>query len=171
MIAVHGARNHPHELGAGTFETFSEVHSVGFAVGVIAQLTNVINEGIPDRFPNLRLAFLVIGCTWLPYWLDRLDEHWKKRGAVEHPDLKGPPSECARERQVYFSIEAEETLLPETIKYLGDSHFVYATDSPHWDCEFPENLEGLAQRSDLSTEVERKNPLSQCVQTLSNIFG
>jgi uncharacterized protein len=92
VIAVHGASNHPHELGAGTFETFSEVHSVGFAVGVIAQLTNVINEGIPDRFPNLRLAFLEIGCTWLPYWLDRLDEHWKKRGAVEHPDLKGPPA-------------------------------------------------------------------------------
>jgi predicted TIM-barrel fold metal-dependent hydrolase len=69
--------------------------------------------------------------------------------------LKGP-SECARERQVYFSIEAEEILLPETIKYLGDSHFVYATDSPHWDCEFPENLEGLAQRSDLSTEMKER---------------
>jgi predicted TIM-barrel fold metal-dependent hydrolase len=156
VIAVHGARNHPHELGAGTFETFSEVHSVGFTVGVIAQFTNMINEGIPDRFPNLRLAFLEIGCTWVPYWLDRMDEHWKKRGAVEHPDLKRPPSECARERPIYFSIEAEETLLPETVKYLGDSHFVYATDIPHWDCEFPENLEGIAQRSDLSTEVKEK---------------
>ena len=79
------------------------MRSVGFAVGVIAQFTNVINKGIPDRFPNLRLAFLEIGCTWLPYGLDWMDEHWKKRGVVEYPDLKRLPSECARERRVYFS--------------------------------------------------------------------
>jgi hypothetical protein len=95
VVAINGARNHPHKLGAGTFETFSEVHSVGFAMGVIAQFTNVTHEGIPDRFPNLRLAFLETGCTWLPYWLDRMDDHWKERGAVEHPDPKRPLSECA----------------------------------------------------------------------------
>jgi predicted TIM-barrel fold metal-dependent hydrolase len=156
VIAVHGARNHPHELAAGLFETFSEVHLVGFAVGVLAQFSNMINEAIPDRFPNLRLAFLEIGCTWLPYWLDRMDEHWKKRGAVESPNLKRLPSECVRERSVFFSIESGETLLPETIKYLGDGHFVYATDIPHWDCEFPENLEAIEQRGDLSVEVKRK---------------
>jgi hypothetical protein len=29
VVAINGTRNHPHELGAGTFEAFSEVHSMG----------------------------------------------------------------------------------------------------------------------------------------------
>jgi hypothetical protein len=56
--------------------------------------------------------------------------------------LNGPLASARRERPVYFSIEAEATLLPEIIKYLGDSHFIYATDIPSWDGEFPENLDG-----------------------------
>jgi predicted TIM-barrel fold metal-dependent hydrolase len=28
-------------------------------------------------------------------------------------------------------------LLSETFRYVGEKHFVYATDIPHWDCEFP----------------------------------
>ena len=68
----------------------------------------------------------------------------------------GSPASARESAESISAIEAEETLLPETIKCLGDSHFVYATDIPHWDCEFPENLEGIAQRSDLSTEVKEK---------------
>jgi hypothetical protein len=102
VVAINGARNHPHKLGAGTFETFSVVHSVGFTMRVIAQFTNVTNEGIPDRFPNLRLAFLEIGCTWLPYWLDRMDDHWKERGAVDIRILNGPLASARRARPDLF---------------------------------------------------------------------
>jgi hypothetical protein len=37
---------------------------------------------------KLRFAFLEIGATWLPYYLDRLDEHWEKRAVIEMPLLK-----------------------------------------------------------------------------------
>jgi predicted TIM-barrel fold metal-dependent hydrolase len=59
-------------------------------------------------------------------------------------------------KPVFFSIESGETLLPETVKYLGDGHFIYATDIPHWDCEFPENLETIEQRGDLAAAVKKK---------------
>ena len=118
------------------FETFAEVHTVAFPVGIFQQFTSILFQGVPERFPKLRLAFLEIGCTWLPYWLDRMNEHWELRGNVETPDLKRPPSEVVRDRPMYFSVEAGETLLPETLKYLGDDHFVYASDIPHWDNGF-----------------------------------
>jgi predicted TIM-barrel fold metal-dependent hydrolase len=102
------------------------------------------------------MAFLEIGCTWLPYWLDRMDEHWELRGHVETPDIKRPPSDVVRDRPLYFSVEAEETLLPETLKYVGDHHFVYASDIPHWDNEFPESMHKIASRSDLSENQKRK---------------
>jgi hypothetical protein len=85
VIGVHGTRNGAHELGAGMFDTFAEVHTVAFPVGIFQQFTSMIFQGVLERFPKLRVAFLEIGCTWLPYWLDRMDEHWEKRGKIETP--------------------------------------------------------------------------------------
>ncbi len=154
-VAVHGT-NGAEELASGAFETFTEVHTVSFPVGIFVQFSNIIFQGVPERFPKLRLAFLEIGCTWLPYWLDRMDEHWEKRGALETPSLKQRPSDCVRQHPVYFSFEADETLLPETFRYVGENHFVYATDIPHWDCELPENLRHTQKRSDVSDETKNK---------------
>jgi mannose-6-phosphate isomerase-like protein (cupin superfamily) len=49
-----------------------------------------------------------------------MDEHWEKRGKIETPLLKQRPGACVRQHPVYFSLEAEETLLPETFRYVGD---------------------------------------------------
>jgi predicted TIM-barrel fold metal-dependent hydrolase len=154
-IVVHGT-NGAEELASGGFETFTEVHTVSFPVGIFVQFSNMIYQGVPERFPKLRLAFLEIGCTWLPYWLDRMNEHWEKRGKIETPLLTERPSECVRKRPIYFSLESGETLLPETFRYLGDEHFVYATDIPHWDSEFPENLHAIQESKDLSEETKKR---------------
>ena len=154
-IAVHGT-NGGDELASGAFETFTEVHMVSFPVGIFVQFSNMIFQGVPERFPKLRLAFLEIGCTWLPYWLDRMDEHWEKRGKIETPLLTQRPSDCVRQRPIFFSLESEEALLAETFRYVGDDHFLYATDIPHWDSEFPENLQKIQKRKDLSAETKNK---------------
>ena len=104
----------------------------------------------------MRLAFLEIGATWLPYYLDRLDEHWEKRAQYEMPLLKEKPSELVRKSEVYFSTESGESQLAHTIEYVGAEHFVYASDIPHWDCEFPENLEHLRNHQALSLEVKEQ---------------
>jgi predicted TIM-barrel fold metal-dependent hydrolase len=46
--------------------------------------------------------------------------------------------------------------LPHAIDYVGADHFLYASDIPHWDCEFPENLEHLRNHAALSQEVKEK---------------
>jgi predicted TIM-barrel fold metal-dependent hydrolase len=166
-LAVHGT-NGAEELASGAFETFTEVHTVSFPVGIFVQFSSMIYHGVPERFPKLRLAFLEIGSTWLPYWLDRMDEHWEKRGKIETPALKQRPSDCVRQHPIFFSFEAEETLLPETFKYVGENHFVYATDIPHWDCEFPANLHHTQARSDLSDQTKSKI-LYENVRTLYGI--
>jgi predicted TIM-barrel fold metal-dependent hydrolase len=79
-----------------------------------------------------------------------------KHGKIETPLLTQRPSACVRERSIYFSLEAEETLLPETFHYIGDEHFVYATDIPHSDTEFQNNLHRIQNRKDLSDETKNK---------------
>jgi predicted TIM-barrel fold metal-dependent hydrolase len=85
-----------------------------------------------------------------------MDEHWEKRGKIETPLLTQRPRDCVRQRPIFFSLESEEALLPETFRYVGDDHFLYATDIPHWDSEFPENLENVKKREDLTEETKNK---------------
>ncbi len=164
-IGIHGTRHWAHEWGAGKLKTFAEVHCYGFPAGVLLNFTSVMCQGVPVRFPNLRLAFLEIGATWLPYYLDRLDEHWEKRGEEEMPHLKQKPSDLFRESTIKVSIEGTETLLRQTVDFVGAEHLVYATDVPHWDGEFPENLEEI-RATDVIDENEKKAILRDNAEAL-----
>jgi predicted TIM-barrel fold metal-dependent hydrolase len=85
-----------------------------------------------------------------------MDEHWEMRGEIETPHLTKKPSQVFRDSPVYVSVEPDERLLAQTIEYLGDDHFLFASDFPHWDARFPQNLEALESRSDLSDGTKRK---------------
>jgi uncharacterized protein len=153
-LCIHGTRHWAHEFGSSILRTFAEVHTYAFPAGIMLHFASVIGQGLPIRFPNLRLAFLEVGATWLPYYLDRLDEHWEKRGSNDMPLVKEKPSQLFKRSKIKLSIEADETLLPETIAFAGVEHFVYATDVPHWDCEFPGNLRHIRGHRGL-TEAQK----------------
>jgi hypothetical protein len=123
---------------------------------MMLHFTSIMWNAVPLRFPKLKLAFLEIGATWLPYYLDRMDEHWELRGEVEAPHLTMKPSALFKQSPLYLSLEAGEGLLGAAVDYVGDDHFVYASDIPHWDNEFPKNLNELLARKDLSDESKEK---------------
>jgi predicted TIM-barrel fold metal-dependent hydrolase len=154
-MCIHGSRSPSTDIGGDRLSTFNEVHAYGFTVSILLQFTSMICQGVPVRFPDLKLAFLENGATWLPYYLDRLDEHWEKR-AEEMPHLKEKPSAIFRRSPIYVSIEAGEGMLAETVSYIGDDHFLYASDIPHWDNEFPESLEEVRNHPRLSRETKEK---------------
>ncbi len=155
-LCIHGNRQSSAEVGGDRFRTFGEMHCYTFPAGLMLHFTSVLWNAIPLRFPHVKIAFLEIGATWLPYYLDRLDEHWELRGEFEAPHLPMKPSALFKQSPVYVSLEAEETLLPETVALLGDEHFLYASDIPHWDNEFPKNLVRLREHPRLSRESKEK---------------
>lgn len=164
-IGVHGTRHWSHEWGADKLRTFAEVHAYAFPAGIILNFTSVICQGLPIRFPKLKMGFLEIGASWLPYYLDRLDEHWEKRAEEEMPLLKKKPSDVFRESSLKVSLEGKESLLRETVDFVGVEHLIYATDVPHWDGEFPENLEEL-RATNAITDAEKRAILHDNAQTL-----
>jgi uncharacterized protein len=155
-ICVHGDRQGAAEVGGDRFRTFGEMHCYSFPMGVWLHFTSILWNAIPLRYPNVRLAFMETGATWLPYYLDRLDEHWELRGAEEAPLLTRRPSAVFRESPIYASLEAEEGLLGATVDYLGAEHFVYASDVPHWDSGFPANLDALRAHPDLTRDAKER---------------
>jgi predicted TIM-barrel fold metal-dependent hydrolase len=46
--------------------------------------------------------------------------------------------------------------VPQRLPAALAEHFVYASDIPHWDGEFPENLDGIRDHRALSRETKEK---------------
>jgi hypothetical protein len=155
-LAIRGTPSHSQGIDGGSLRSFNEIHTYTLPAAILLQFTSMVFQGIPVRFPGLRLAFLEIGATWLPYWLDRMDEHWELRGDVEAPLLKKKPSDVVRDAPIYISVDPGETLLPDAVDYLGDGHFVYSSDLPHWDHQFPTSIDEIWAHPGLSVDAKEK---------------
>jgi len=155
MLGVHASGSHLGGGGLELFPAFVQTHTCSHAFGQMRQLTSIVFEGIPERFPNLRIAFLEAGCGWAPYWMQRMDEEYAKR-ASEAPVLRKKPSDYVRSGNIYFSCEADECLLPQAMKLIGDNQIVYASDFPHWDGSYPHSIGELRERGDLSEGQKAK---------------
>jgi uncharacterized protein len=154
-IAIHASGSHLGGAGVDLFPAFIQAHTCSHAFGQMRQITSMVFEGIPERFPRLRMAFLEAGCGWAPYWMERMDDEFAKRRS-EAPALKKKPSEYIRGGQIYFSCEADEWLLPQALKLVGENQIVYASDFPHWDHSYPGSLDEIRHRGDITDTQKRK---------------
>ena len=156
MLAVHSATQGIHHLAADDFEQFIEVNTYCFPVGLFRHLVSMMFAGVPELFPELRLGWMEAGCGWVPYWMERMDEKWELRGAAEAPELKRRPSEYMRGGRWYFHAEADEQMLPYVTSVIGEDVLFYASDFPHWDAHYPESIDYLLAREDLTPSAKRK---------------
>jgi predicted TIM-barrel fold metal-dependent hydrolase len=116
--------------------------------------------GVMERHPRLRVAFLEGNCSWLPWLLYRLDEHWEQTGDIDAPELKMPPSEYFK-RQGYVSIEADEDPAKYALDYAGNECIVFSTDYPHTDSKFPKAVDRFLTIS-MTDEDRRKILWDNC---------
>jgi predicted TIM-barrel fold metal-dependent hydrolase len=91
------------------------------------------------------------GAGWLPFWMERLDEHVEKL-APQMPTLKRRPSEIIKSDQIVLSCESEETGLDRVLEAAGAGSVLYASDYCHWDCHFPYSVKDVVDASDLNDE-------------------
>jgi uncharacterized protein len=156
MLGVHASGSHLGGAGVDLFPRFIQAHTTSHPFGQMRQLTSIVFEGIPERFPRLRLAFLEAGAGWAPYWMERMDDEYAKRGEAEAPVLKKRPSDYVRSGNIYFSCEADEWLLPQAVRLVGENQIIYASDFPHWDHSFPGSIKEIEKRGDLTDGQKRK---------------
>jgi uncharacterized protein len=99
------------------------------------QLVSLVSEGVFQRFPGLRVAFLECGFAWLPPLLWRFDKDWK---AVwrEVPRLTEKPSDYVLRHVRFASEPAHLPPDPEGIARVAELARVgelvmFASDHPH----------------------------------------
>ena len=127
-------------------------HICSHAMETMLACLSIVGGGVLERFPNLTVAFLEAGCGWLPYWLERMDEHTEWVGGVNW--LKKKPSEYFL-RQCYIGCEAGEESLPQVVQLLGDRNIVFASDYPHPDAKFPDTVKATVALDGLSQDAKR----------------
>ena len=155
MVGIHASGSHLGGAGVDLVPSFIQTHTCSHAFGQMRQLTSMIFEGVPEKFPRLRVAFLEAGCGWAPYWMERMDDEYAKRRS-EAPALKKRPSEYVRSGTIYFSCEADEWLLPQALERVGENQIVYASDFPHWDNSYPGSLDEIKNRGDIGEAQKQK---------------
>ena len=157
MVAVHGTGSlRGRGLDEYLFHHLLHAHTLSHSGAQMRQMTSIVYDGVLERFPNLRIAFLEAGCTWVPYWMDHMDEEFEFRGQREAPTLTRKPSDYVRSPNVYVACEPEEQLLPQALRIIGEDSVLYASDFPHWDGTYPQSLHELEGREDLTEEQKHR---------------
>mgnify|MGYP001409914618 FL=1 len=128
-------------------------------------MTNVIVNGLPERFPGIKWIFMEAGLTYLIFLRYRLDSEYIMR-VSEAPLLKKLPSDYLRE--FYYTTQPLELVQrAEDMRWIieqvgGSGQLLYSSDYPHWDFDPPYRIWDL----EFLTEDERKAILCGNAQRL-----
>ena len=124
---------------------FISVHAIGFVFYNMVHLTNWIINGLPERFPKLKVIWIESGLAWVPFMMQRLDNEYMMRTS-EAPALKKKPSDYMRD--MYFTTQPMEMTdmgaIEQTFRMMNaETQVLYSSDYPHWDFDLPSTIYDL----------------------------
>jgi predicted TIM-barrel fold metal-dependent hydrolase len=158
VICVHeGARTVLPQAGSDRYSEFGR-HVACHPLEQMLACLNFCADGVLEKFPKLKVAYLESGCGWVPFWLERMDEHWEHESHGAARTTKEKPSFYFK-RQCWVSCEAGEELAPVFVEHVGEDYLLIATDYPHSDAldKFPDKTVGaLSANNKLSAEARQK---------------
>jgi predicted TIM-barrel fold metal-dependent hydrolase len=141
-ISIHDSGS-PHLPSFGErMDTHTTGHILAHPFEAMAAMTGLVWYGVFERFPRLTVVHVEADAGWLPYLLQRMEQHWEFSGNAEHPEMRMPPTEYFR-RNVFVACRGDERTLPSVVALAGDDNLVFNTDYPHPDGTFPWGLERL----------------------------
>jgi len=155
-VAFHeGTHSRLPTTGADRFHTRFALHACSHPMEQMMALLALIEGGVLERHPTLKVGFLESGCGWLPYWLWRLDEEYEQLHWEVKDWVKMKPSEYFR-RQCFIAIEPSEPSLSQVVELIGADNLIFGSDYPHMDHK-PDIVEKIVELEKiLPREVVKK---------------
>ncbi|MBD2578627.1 amidohydrolase family protein [Oscillatoria sp. FACHB-1406] len=130
-VGIHeGTHSRLPSAGADRFNTRFALRSCSHPMEQMMALLALIEGGVLERYPRLKVGFLESGCGWLPYWLWRLDEEYECHFWEVKETVKMKPSEYFR-RQCFVTFEPSEPYLERIIEEIGADNLLFGSDYPH----------------------------------------
>jgi uncharacterized protein len=144
-VCIHDSGS-PHIASYGDrMETHTSGHMVAHPFEAMAAMMSLIWYGVLERWPRLTVVHVEADAGWVPYWLQRMEQHWDFSGNAEHPDLKLRPTEYFK-RNVFVAARGDEMTLGSVVELAGDDNIVFNTDYPHPDGTWPWGMARLDEQ-------------------------
>ena len=155
-VWIHGDPDHP-PLTPG----YAAMDNAAFARGVLkgwggmTAMGALIGGGVFDLFPKLRVGFFENGASWMPWFVERLDEGYRP-GSRTTPLLQRTPSEIVAGGQVFCANEGNEGEFGHSIDRLGEDLWLFSTDYPHPPAHWPDDVTLITERTDIAEHAKIK---------------
>ena len=96
-----------------------------FKLAVVGAFHSLINDGIPERFPKLRIGIIEVSAQWIPYAVHDLARRHARRG-------KKLADNVLKHNRVYVTCQTDDDL-DYILGYAGDDNLIIGTDYGHSD--------------------------------------
>jgi predicted TIM-barrel fold metal-dependent hydrolase len=134
-IGVHAGSGYRHAPTTIGWPSYFMEDYVAQSAAFETQLLSLVSEGAFARFPELKVAFIESGFTWLPAFMWRANKTWRGVRA-EVPWVKEPPPDLIRH---HLRLTLQPVDPPDDAKafervldQLGsDEMLLFSTDYPH----------------------------------------
>jgi uncharacterized protein len=116
--------------GIGNFAVNDAMGGEPFRVAklmVIGAFHSLILNGIPERFPRLRIGAIEVAAQWVPYIVHDLNLRFPKLAGKE-----AKPDVLRSSRQLYVACQTDDDL-PYVLKYSGEDTLMIGSDYGHAD--------------------------------------
>jgi hypothetical protein len=117
-------------------------------------MMSLIWFGVIERHPNLKVVHVEADAGWLPYWLQRMEQHYDFSGKAEHPALNKRPTEYFKSNFL-VAARGDEMTLPAAVELVGADYLTFNTDYPHPDGTWPSGMADL-EKQPISEDAKRK---------------
>jgi predicted TIM-barrel fold metal-dependent hydrolase len=155
-LVFHGSGGSMDHFKVSGFSSPMAGRMLGFIWANTAQLTSLIAQGVPEKYPGIDFVFQESGIFYLPMMMYRMDGEYL-RASWDAPLLEKRPSEYMKE--MYFGTQPlEYPPDDEYFKYViemigGADRLMYASDYPHVDYDEPSSILDMPH---LSSDDKRK---------------
>ena len=137
-------------------------HTFAHCLGGMTACASFIGGGVFDRFPRLRAGFLEANCSWAPWLIERLEDHFDDYDGRYLLSLEREVPEYFVDN-CFVSAESGERALRHYIAEFGDDNVVFSTDYPHADCKFPHAVDRFLTLP-ISEDSKRKILWDNCAR-------
>jgi predicted TIM-barrel fold metal-dependent hydrolase len=111
----------------GMFDLFGQDSGFAqFKLSVVGAFHDLLMKGTPEKFPDLRWAFIEVSSQWIPYALNDMELRFR-RGRRQ---WLGP--DTLRDNRMYVACQTTDDI-SYVLQYAGDENIVIGTDYGHND--------------------------------------
>jgi predicted TIM-barrel fold metal-dependent hydrolase len=138
-------------VGHDRVTTYAAAHVISHPLEMMMGMLGIAIGGVLQRFAGLRLGFFEAGCSWAPYWAERIEEHFE----LAPDDYRGGDPHGLLNTRTWLTFEVEERGMPSAAELGWADNICFASDYPHFDAVYPGAVKVVRERG-LGADLERK---------------